>query len=368
MTQKLFIDHKRRQARGRGALNNPDGRFESIRHERSDDDWADTVDGEDDALAGKQIRTQIFADATRSIIATNDSPDVCMEATVNPYRGCEHGCVYCYARPGHEYLGLSAGLDFETKIFAKHDAAALLEKALQSGKWQPKTLFFSGVTDCYQPIERTLELTRACLKVARDFRNPVAIITKNHLVTRDIDILSEMAALNTAYVTVSVTSLDGRLARKMEPRASQPKMRLRAIEALAKAGIPVGVMIGPVVPGLTDHEIPAIFKAAAQAGARSGHYTMLRLPYGVKDHFQTWLQEHFPDRANRVLNRVREMRGGKLYESAFGERMRGTGIYADQIAAMVRLYKNRYGLDGTIPPMTTEYFRRNARDPQGSLF
>jgi DNA repair photolyase len=314
------------------------------------------------------VPTRLFPDQSRTIIATNDSPDVGMEATVNPYRGCEHGCIYCYARPGHEYFGLSAGLDFESKIFVKYQAPQLLEKALQAKSWAPKTVFFSGVTDCYQPVERDLRLTRQCLEVLRDFRNPVALITKNQLVTRDIDILAEMAAWNGAYVSLSVTTLDGRLSRLMEPRASQPALRLKAVEALARAGIPVGIMIGPTIPGLTDHEIPAILKAAADAGARRAHYTMLRLPYGVKDHFQTWLQEHFPERAAKVLGHIREVRDGALYTSAFGSRMTGTGPYAEYIANMMKMFKKTYGLDTRHPPLSAAHFDRDARNPQGRLF
>lgn len=363
--------YKRQKARGRGALDNPEGRFEVRRHEKDADDWADLAARDmygEDERSPAQIPTQIFPDKTRTIIATNDSPDVGMEATVNPYRGCEHGCIYCYARPGHEYLGLSAGLDFETKIFAKYDAARLLEKELAAPKWRPKTIFFSGVTDCYQPIEKELKITRHCLEVLSEFKNPVGIITKNQLVTRDIDILGDMAAWNGAYVTISITSLKGHLARKMEPRASQPHLRLKAIESLAKAGIPVGVMIGPTIPGLTDHEIPAILKAAAAAGARGAHYTMIRLPHGVKDHFHTWLAEHFPDRAGRVLNHIRDTRGGKLYDSAFGSRMRGEGAYADQVAHMMDLFKKRYGLTGRIPPLSIAHFNRDARNAQLCLF
>jgi DNA repair photolyase len=367
---KALIKFKRQQTRGRGSIDNPNGRFESLRHEKEDSDWQNLAD---EISYGQkennfQLRTQIIPDTNRSIISTNDSPDVGMETTLNPYRGCEHGCIYCYARPGHEYLGLSAGLDFETKIFAKLKAPQLLAQELRAKKWHPKTIFFSGVTDCYQPVERELELTRQCLQVLQDFRNPTAIITKNRLVTRDIDILSEMASWYGAYVTISVTSLDGHLSRKMEPRASQPYLRLQTVEQLSAAGIPVGVMIGPVVPGLTDHEIPNILKAAAEAGARSAHYTMLRLPYSIKDHFAIWLEEHFPDRAAKVLSHIKDVRGGKLYDSAFGTRMRGEGNYADQIADMMTLFKKRYNLNRGIPSLCTNYFRRHARDDQLSLF
>lgn len=364
-------DFIRNKARGRGTAFNPDGRFESQRYVRDAADWqaqAEQDAHDPDAADLRQIRTQIIPDTNRSIISMNESPDVGMEATVNPYRGCEHGCIYCYARPGHEYLGLSAGLDFETKIFAKMDAPRLLAEELAAKKWQPKPIFFSGVTDCYQPAEKELQLTRQCLEVLRDFRNPVAIVTKSRLITRDIDILGDMAAWNGAYVSLSVTSLDGHVARKMEPRAAQPHLRLQAIAALAAAKVPVGVMIGPVVPGLTDHEIPAILKAAAEAGARSAHYTMLRLPYSVKDHFKAWLEEHFPDRAGKVLGHITDIRGGKLYDSAFGARMRGQGHYAQQIEEMMGLFKKRYRLNRGIPPLSTAHFRRDARDAQLSLF
>lgn len=368
---EALMQYKRQKARGRGALDNPEGRFEPRQHEKEVEDWADLATRDahgEEEQSSAQIATQIFPDTTRTIIATNDSPDVGMEATINPYRGCEHGCIYCYARPGHEYLGLSAGLDFETKIFVKYEASRLLEKELAAPKWQPKTIFFSGVTDCYQPIEKDLKITRQCLGILSEFKNPVAIITKNQLVTRDIDILSDMAAWNGAYVTISITSLEGHLSRKMEPRATQPRLRLKAIEDLSKAGIPVGVMIGPTIPGLTDHEIPAILKAAAEAGARGAHYTMIRLPHSVKEHFEIWLNEHFPNRAQRVLNHIRDTRGGKLYDSAFGSRMRGEGIYADQVAHMMALFKKRYGLTGRIPPLSTAHFNRDAKNTQLRLF
>lgn len=371
MSDDALQDYKRQKARGRGALENPVGRFEKQTRARDADDLARQAEWdsyEEDDVSG-QIKTQLFEDKSRSVISLNDSPDVGMEASVNPYRGCEHGCIYCYARPGHEYLGLSAGLDFETKIFVKYEAPKLLEQELQAKSWTPRTIMFSGVTDCYQPIERDLKITRRCLEVLRDFRNPVAIVTKNRLVARDADILSEMAADNTAYVSLSVTSLDPHVARMMEPRASQPHLRLQAIETLAKAGVPTGVMIGPVVPGLTDHEIPAILKAAAEAGARSAHYTMLRLPYSVRDHFQIWLRENFPERAERVISHIKDIRHGKLYESTFGERMTGAGVYADQIADMMGLFKKRYGFNhGWRGRLSIEGFRRNARDAQYSLF
>lgn len=352
--------------RGRGAVENPTGRFEKLDLGTDAETYnalceAGLEDGE------KQVRTQVFRDTSKTVVSTNDSPDVYMDATVNPYRGCEHGCIYCYARPGHEYLGLSAGLDFESKIFAKPETALLLKEKLASPSWEPKTVTFSGVTDCYQPVERQMKITRGCMEVLRDFRNPTAIITKNQLVTRDIDIFQDMAAYDCICVMMSVTTLDSSVSRKMEPRASQPTLRLKAIETLAKSGIPVGIMIGPVVPGLTDHEIPSILKAVADAGAQTAGYTMVRLPYGVKDLFQTWAHENYPDRADRILNKIREMRDGKLNDPEFGTRMRGTGIHADQIAAMFAMYRKKYNLTRRVQ-LSTAHFRRNAFDRQLSLF
>jgi DNA repair photolyase len=348
---------KKLLTRGRGAIDNPAGRFERMDFE-ADGDALDALLTPDEAEYGCQRKTEVFKDTSKSIVTTNDSPDVGMEASVNPYRGCEHGCIYCYARPTHEYLGMSAGLDFETKIFAKPDAAKLLRDKLTAPSWQPKVLMLSGVTDCYQPLERKMELTRSCMKVLAEFRNPAALVTKNHLVTRDVDIFAKMAEYDCIGANLSITTLDPHLARIMEPRASQPKLRLKAVETLAKAGIPVGIMIGPVLPGLTDSEIPAILKSAADAGAVSAHYTMLRLPYGVKDLFQSWLEQHFPDKAQKVLNRVRDVRGGKLNNAQFGSRMVGEGIYAQQVAQMMRLYKKRYGLDQNKRRLSTAHFRR----------
>jgi len=341
---------------GRGALENPTGRFESIAVEVEPD--------EDDPAP---VKTQYFKDHTRSIISTNDSPDVGMSATINPYRGCEHGCIYCYARPTHEYLGLSAGLDFETKIFVKTEAPELLRKALSAKSWKPQVLSFSGVTDPYQPVERKLQLTRRCLEVLRDFRNPVGIVSKNYLVTRDIDILAELAQLNAACVFLSVTTLDEDLARTMEPLTASPSLRLQVIRELTDAGIPVGVLMGPIVPGLTDHEIDGILKHAAAAGARTAAYTMLRLPYGVKDLFQTWLETHFPDRKNKILNRIRDVRNGQLNNSDFGKRMSGEGQYAEYVAQMFSISKKRHGLDRAIPRLSTDAFRRTP-EQQLSLF
>jgi DNA repair photolyase len=350
---------------GRGALENPVGRFEPLQVEPDPEGCVPEEDGEEPK--SRQIKTQVFRDKSRSIISTNDSPDIGMEATLNPYRGCEHGCIYCFARPTHEYLGLSAGLDFETKIFAKPDAPKLLEEKLSSPGWVPKVIFLSGVTDAYQPLEKKLKITRGCLEVLADFCNPVSFITKNQLVTRDIDLLKRLAEKQAAAVNISITTLDRKLARNMEPRASTPPLRLKAVETLAKAGIPVNVMIGPVLPGLNDHEIPAILQAAAGAGAQSAGYTMLRLPYGVKDLFQTWLKEHYPDRAEKVLARIRSVRDGKLYDAEFGSRMRGEGFHADQISQLFDISRRRFGLTRRVA-LSTAHFNRRARDRQLSLF
>ena len=308
-----------RSIRGRGAAKNPAGRFEKI---------AFVPDLEEADPEGPLPRTQVLKDAARSIIATNESPDLGFSASLNPYRGCEHGCVYCYARPTHEYLGFSAGLDFETKILVKEDAPDLLRAELSAPRWKPQVLAMSGVTDPYQPLERRLGLTRRCLEVLAEFRNPVAVVTKNHLVTRDLDLLSDLASRGAAAVIVSLTTLDPALAATMEPRTSVPARRLAALRALSQAGVPAGVNVAPVIPGLTDHEIPAILAAAREAGARFAGHALLRLPYGVKDLFRDWLERSFPDRAEKVLHRVQEVRGGKLNDSRFGSRMTGEGVYA----------------------------------------
>src|SRR5580704_961983 len=335
--------------KGRGAADNPPNRFERLHYEPDEDGAPD----ERPAPA-----TQFFKDATASIIATNDSPDVGFNASFNPYRGCEHGCVYCYARPYHEYLGFSAGLDFETKIVVKENAPELLRRELSAPKWKPQVLAMSGVTDCYQPIERRLQVTRKCLQVLAEFRNPVAIVTKNLLVTRDIDLLADLARDHAAAVFLSVTTLDANLARIMEPRTAQPAARLRAIRELTKAGVPVGVLVAPVIPGLTDHEMPAILKAAAEAGARCAGMVPVRLPYGVSDLFQQWLERHFPDRKEKVLAQIRAMRDGKLNDPDFGSRMQGKGIFAEQLAKMFEVACRRAGFPEHGPRLSTAAFRR----------
>jgi DNA repair photolyase len=340
-------DHRPPQApRGRGTGQNPPNRFDT-RHQ---------VD--DPREAGGGVATELIADASRTVIAHNDSPDVPFSASVNPYRGCEHGCSYCYARPTHEYLGYSAGLDFETRILAKHEAPVLLRKELASRRFRPQVLVMSGVTDPYQPVERTLGLTRGCLEVLADCRCPVAIVTKNELVTRDLDLLSELAAHDAAAVFVSVTTLDASLAGSLEPRTSRPERRLAAIAALARAGIPCGVMVAPVVPGLTDHEIPAILDAAAENGATHAAYVVLRLPGPVAPIFEDWLLRHRPDRHGKVTQRIRELRGGRLNDARTGKRMRGEGPYARQIESLFRGSCRRAGLVNGRLELSPAAFRR----------
>lgn len=322
---------------GRGAAINPPNRFERLHVERDPD--ADLTDEE-----RPNPRTQFFFDATESILSKNDSPDIPFTYSVNPYRGCEHGCAYCYARSYHDYLGWSAGIDFETKILVKLRAPALLRAALSSPRWEPQSITFSGATDCYQPAERHFKLTRGCLEVCLEFRNPVALITKNALITRDRDLLGQLAGHGAAVAFVSVTSLDSELAGKLEPRAARPQHRLHAIRELAAAGIPVGVMVAPIIPGLTDHEMPAILAAAAEAGATTAGYTIMRLPLAVKDVFLRWLEDHAPGKKDRVLSRVRDMRGGKLNVSDWGERMRGEGIFAEQTRELFAVAARRAGL------------------------
>ena len=344
--------------RGRGALDNPKNRFLPIAVER--EDWTLAED--------PSPETVLLRDTSRSVLATNDSPDVGFDVSLNPYRGCSHGCSYCYARPTHEYLGFSAGLDFETRILVKEDAPRLLRGELMRPSWRPRPIAISGVTDAYQPAERRLRVTRACLEVLAEFRNPVVIVTKSHLVTRDVDLLGELASVQAAKVNLSVTTLDRTLARQMEPRASAPERRLDAIRTLSGASIPTGVMVGPVIPGLTDHELPSILEAAADAGASTASYILLRLPHGVKEIFTAWLEAHYPDRKDRVLGRVRDVRGGTLNDPRYRSRMRGEGPYAEHIRAMFEVARRRHGLDRTGPALSAAAFRRPAPGGQGDLF
>lgn len=344
--------------RGRGSSDNPANRFEGH--------YTD-YDLDEETGEKPSPETRLYPDDTKEIISTNNSPDIPFEASINPYRGCEHGCIYCYARPTHEYLGFSAGMDFESRIMVKYDAPEKLREKLRSPKWEPKVIVMSGVTDCYQPTERKLEITRGCLKVLAEFRNPVSIITKNYLVTRDIDYLSKLAAHNAARVTISITTLNRDLARIMEPRTSQPGRRLQAIEKLAEAGIPVGVNVAPIIPGLTDHECANILEAAQKAGATHAGFTILRLPYGVKHLFKDWLEQHFPDRKDKVLNKIKNMRSGKLNEAAFGKRFSGEGQYAKQISDLFKVHSKRMGLNKSNKPLSTAAFKP-AHGKQMDLF
>lgn len=349
---------------GRAAQDNPLNRFETLKFDRELEHWEHDADAMEEL---GRVPTQYLVDSTRNILSRNDSPDIGFTYSINPYRGCEHGCIYCYARPTHEYLGFSCGLDFETRIMVKPSAPALLREALADPKYEPDCIAISGVTDCYQPVEKHLSITRGCLEVLLEVGNPAGIVTKNALVTRDLDVLSEMAKRELIVVYMSVTSLDVDLARKMEPRAPSPKRRIEAIAKLAAAGVPVGVITAPVVPGLTDHEVPAILQAAADAGARFGGYVPLRLPFQVKDLFSDWLQQHFPDRRDKVLNRVREIRGGKLNDSNFGTRMTGQGVWADEMRALYLMGRRKAGL-GEAPRLSLAYFRRPPRRGQMTLW
>lgn len=345
---KMLVSASPSSPRGRGAADNPPNRFEPVVLER-DADW----DPEQDPAPA----TRFMRDRTQSIITRNDSPDIPFRASINPYRGCEHGCAYCYARITHEYLGFSAGLDFETRIVMKEDAARLLRSELASRHWQPQALALSGVTDPYQPVERRLQLTRQCLTVLVEFRNPVAIVTKNYLVTRDLDLLRELAAHEAVAVNLSLNSLNPELARRLEPRATAPRYRLAAVEELSRAGIPVGVLVAPVIPALNDHEIPAVLGAARDAGACWAAMALVRLPLTVAPIFQRWLEEQVPMKAATILGRIRTMRGGRLNDPRFGARMRGEGNMAEQITQMFRVARRRAGLAEDGPELSVAAFR-----------
>ncbi len=347
--------------RGRGASHDPANRFERLHIEPE-------AEAEFAAREGRPRSTRFLIDRSQSVIARNSSPDLGFSVSLNPYRGCEHGCVYCYARPTHEYLGFSAGLDFETRIMVKPDAPNLLRKALSAPTWKPRTLALSGVTDPYQPVERRLRITRACLEVLLECRHPVSIITKNHLVTRDVDILSRMAGHGTAMVTLSITTLRPELRRVMEPRTSIPARRLAAVRALADAGVPVGVNVAPLIPGLNDHELPEILAAARAAGASHARMMLLRLPFGVRELFAEWLDQHAPERRDKVLGRLRETHGGRLYDPRFGRRGRGTGPFAEHLWSLFRVSCRKLGLKRRSHDLATEGFRRPERDGQMRLF
>ncbi|MQX36184.1 PA0069 family radical SAM protein [Roseospira navarrensis] len=334
----------------RGALSNRDGRFEPVRHEVEDDGWGTlepVAEGDDDRDGWgppPSPATTVQVDASRTIISRNDSPDIPFDRSINLYRGCEHGCVYCYARPTHAYLGLSPGLDFETRLFMKPDAAAQLDAALRKPGYRPAPIAIGTNTDPYQPVERRSQLMREVLAVLSAFNHPVTITTKSAMVERDADLLADMAARNLVGVALSVTTLDRDLARRMEPRASPPAARLRAVRTLSAAGVPVSVMAAPMIPGLTDHELDRILAAAAEAGAVQADYILVRLPLEVADLFREWLETHVPDRARRVMSRIAAMRAGAASSSRFHDRMRGTGTEAQLLAQRFAVAARRHGL------------------------
>ncbi|WP_037294114.1 PA0069 family radical SAM protein [Roseobacter sp. CCS2] len=334
---------------GRAASSNPDVRFDRLHAEAVDDGWAS-----DDDLP--ILRTEVTDEIARSVISRNTSPDLSFDRSINPYRGCEHGCIYCFARPSHAFLGLSPGLDFETKLIARPNAADQLRKELSHPRYEPKMLAIGTNTDPYQPIEKTREIMRGVLDVLRDFNHPVGIVTKGTLIERDIDILGPMAAKGLVRVGVSITTLDPQISRKMEPRVPMPAARLRIIRRLTDAGIPVRVMVSPVVPALTDHELEAILAAAKDAGAVAAASIVLRLPREVAGLFQDWLAEHYPDRAARVMGRVRELHGGKDYDPHFGTRMAGQGAWAAMMKQRFRLATRKLDLDRSLPPLRTDLF------------
>jgi DNA repair photolyase len=352
-----LVDAGRR--RGRGSRSNSSGRFEAQRREQFDDGWEGLAELE-------PFRTRVREEQARSIISTNDSPDISFDQSINPYRGCEHGCVYCYARPTHCYLGHSAGLDFETELYAKTNAAELLERELARPGYRPSTIALGAVTDPYQPIERNFVITRRLLEVLARARHPVGIVTKSALVVRDLDILSGMARDGLVKVAISVTTLDRKLARAMEPRAASPPRRLEALRQLSAAGVPTQVMVAPIVPALNDHEIEGILAAARDAGAREAGYVALRLPLEIKQLFREWLAETAPDRADRILHAVQSMHGGRDYTAEFGLRQRGSGPYADLIGRRFRLATRRLGLNERRLALRTDLFVRPV-PPGGQL-
>ncbi|MFV0281304.1 MAG: PA0069 family radical SAM protein [Rhodoblastus sp.] len=348
--------------RGRGAVTNRTGRFEKETRAAVDDEWGSLSEIE-------ALRTEVHIERPRTIITRNDSPDIPFDRSINPYRGCEHGCIYCFARPTHAYMGLSPGLDFETRLFVKEGAARLLQREISAANYQPRTLAIGANTDPYQPIERNYRSMRAILEVLSGANHPVAIVTKSALVQRDIDLLGPMAERGLAKVAVSVTTLDPLLARRMEPRAASPERRLETIERLSGAGIPTGVMVAPVIPAINDDEIETILTRAHARGAREAGYIVLRLPHETRELFAEWLLEHYPDKARHVLSLVRGMREGKLYNSAFGKRMSGTGPYAWMIGRRFEIALEKIGYARSRARLRTDLFTPPARQGQQlSLF
>jgi DNA repair photolyase len=354
MTTVLDITADPRRLRGRGALSNAVGRYERETRVLVDDGW-----NADDELP--PVKTEVLLDSARTIITRNQSPDISFDQSINPYKGCEHGCIYCFARPTHAYLGLSPGADFESKIFAKPNAAELLTRELSAPGYVPKVIAMGTNTDPYQPIEKRLRITRSILEVLYEFRHPVGIVTKSPLILRDLDILAPMAELGLAKVALSITTLDRALAREMEPRAGTPPRRLQAIKGLRAAGVPAGVMFAPVIPALNDEELESVLEAAVDAGALSAGYVLLRLPLEIKDLFREWLEANAPGRAKHVMSLVRQMRGGKDYDSTWHTRMRGTGPYAEMIARRFHMAVKRLGLNRGTSPLTLTKFRKPAQ-------
>lgn len=356
-------DHAHPDARrGRGAVSAVRSRYDTETRQREDDGW-------DNLETADALRTHLHDDVTRSIIAWNNSPDISFDRSINPYRGCEHGCIYCFARPSHAYLGFSPGLDFETEIMVKRNAAALLRRELAAKSYKVRAMAMGTNTDPYQPVERDQRITRSVLEVLCETRHPLTIVTKNHLITRDIDILSDMAKDGLVKCYLSVTTLDRHLARVMEPRASTPGKRLEAIGMLNAAGIPCGVMTAPLIPAINDMEVERILEAAYEAGAREAGWVLLRLPLELKELWREWLQEHYPDRAGKVMKLIQETRGGRDYTANFGERQRGDGPYADLIAQRFRMAVKRFGYNEKRNPVRCDLFRPPAKDErQGSLF
>jgi DNA repair photolyase len=369
---KHTVDHiatepRPSQARkGRGAVFNIAHRFEST-HREIDADALDADTDDDEPLS--PLKTSVALETARSLITYNDSPDIPFDRSINPYRGCEHGCTYCYARPTHSYLNLSPGLDFETKLVAKRNAAELLKRELAAPSYRVAHIALGTATDAYQPIERELRITRSVLEVLSEARHPLGVVTKSALIERDIDLLAPLAAVGVAEVFISVTSLDASLSRILEPRAASPLRRLRAIETLTRAGIPVHVNVAPVIPFINEPEIERILEAAAGAGAVKSHYTVLRLPWEVSPLFEQWLAAHFPDRAHRVLSRVRDMREGKNYDARFGARMKGTGTWAALVRQRFNKASAKFGLDGKRPDLRADLFNApHSGGPQLGLF
>jgi DNA repair photolyase len=349
--------------KGRGSVSNPTGRYESCTKECVDDGWG-TIN---DQLESSP-RTTLTPDTARSVITYNQSPDVGFDRSINPYRGCEHGCVYCFARPTHSWLGLSPGLDFETRLFYKPDAVELLQRDLAKKNYRCQPVALGINTDAYQPAERKLGVTRRILDVLRQFNHPVSIVTKSALIERDLDLLSDLAKSNLVSVAFSVTTLDRSLARRMEPRAAAPERRLESMDKLVRAGVPVGVLVAPVIPVLTDGELEEILQRAKDAGACSAGYVLLRLPHELKQMFQEWLDVHEPEKAERIMNRVRDSRGGKEYDAAFHSRMRGTGAYADLINKRFHLAHRRLGFKGCPELDTTQFCPPREQGDQLNLF